>query len=132
MNWILSWLTGGGLNTITKITGQILDLQAKKVDAKTQQEKDQLDAEIGRLQLQQNVLLNENEEQRRFTTAGRLLFVFPASVIVWKLLVWDNTICRFLADPNQPSCLTEKLSPDVWWLITLPMGFLFVARVLNR
>lgn len=128
---LFSWLFGGGLSSLTGIASKIVDLQAKKIDAKTEQEKNELDSEIARLQVQQAVVMNENDQQRKWTTAGRALFVFPVGLVVWKLMAWDNVICRFLENPNRQECITEKLSPDIWWIIVTVIGFLFLQSITN-
>lgn len=111
---ILSWAMGGGLSGVTKELGRAYE---NKLQAQTNSEKMQIDAQISTLELQQQVLIAE--QGNWMTRWIRPAFAFPFVVYDFKIVVWDKVLKLGSTDP---------LSPEFWQLQMIVFGAYFITR----
>lgn len=114
MGFLISLL--GFIDPISKITGQIADAFAKKVDAQTERERIAADEEIKTLEARRAVLVAESGTPINALIRGWL--VFPPSLYIAKIFVWDKVL-------GWGS--TDDLSNNLWWIVTIVYGFYFVS-----
>lgn len=141
----------GLVDPVSKVINKILDLQQKKVDAATEQEKNQIQEQIDALKLRRDVLIAEsNDKTNRWMRAFGL--AMPVAVLMWKIFVWDKVIGSLvgcsgdtssaravarLGEEYVRSCMkytTDALDPNLWFFVTAVTGFYFLAtsRLFNR
>lgn len=106
----------GFIDPISKITGQIADAFAKKLDAQTERERIEADQTIKTLQAKRDVLIAESTSPINSIIRGWL--VFPPSLYIAKLFVWDKVL-------GWGS--TDDLSNNLWWIVFIIYGFYFVT-----
>lgn len=114
MGFLISLL--GFIDPISKITGQIADAFAKKVDAQTERERIEADEQIKTLEARRAVLVAESGTPINALIRGWL--VFPPSLYVAKLFVWDKVL-------GWGS--TDDLSNNLWWIVFIIYAFYFVS-----
>lgn len=114
MGFLISLL--GFIDPISKITGQIADAFAKKVDAQTERERIEADQEIKTLEAKRAVLVAESSTP--INALIRAWLVFPPSLYVAKIFVWDKVL-------GWGS--TYDLSDNLWWIVFIIYAFYFLS-----
>lgn len=115
---------GGLLPTALSLTQQIVDWQAKKINAVTEHERIEADEHVKMLQAKRDVLIAEGNSP--WNSLARAWLMLPPSVYIAKIFVWDKVLGKGDTDP---------LTTELWWLVMLVYGFYFVAdisRMLKR
>jgi len=115
---ILSWITGGGLKSITQSLTHAYEM---KLRATTDKQKLEADMVIQQLLARQAVLLAE--QGRWYTAWIRPMLALPVVILVWKLLVYD-TVLKLGVTPDPGAVVTGI----VWTVI----GAYFLTRPFER
>jgi hypothetical protein len=115
---LLSWVTGGGLSGVADRIG---DAYERKLQAQTDSEKMQIDAEIATLTLQQQVLIAE--QANWLTRWIRPAFALPFVIYDFKIVVWDKVLKLGTTDP---------LSSEFWQLQMIVFGAFFITRPFEK
>lgn len=122
----------GFVDPISKIVSKIIDLQAKKLDAATEQERIAVQEEIEALKARRDVMIAEsgsrvNSFMRAFIAIGPALFLF-------KVFVWDKVLGSIfgcvLDTSAMPRCnlfITDKLDDNLWLVVMSVLGFYMVT-----
>lgn len=118
MTWLkllFSFLGGGG--GIAAIGKEIR--QAKKDALEAQNDADRIDAELvmSQLEARRAVLIAEIDADRTWWVRPAL--IIPFVIYIWKLVLWDKVL---------KLGVTEDLSPDLWKLFWIMVGFYFLTR----
>ena len=108
----------GLVDPISKITNKIIDLRIQQSNAQTQQDKIRADEEVSKLQAQRDVLIAESGS--KINALIRILFAFPCAVYINKLIIYDKVL-------GWGS--TDDLSNNLWWIVTVVIGFYFVQSI---
>ena len=112
---ILSFLGGGG--GIAAIGKEIR--QARKDGLEAKNDADRIEAENVQAQLEarRSVLIAEIDADRTWWVRPAL--IIPFVIYIWKLVIWDKIL---------KLGVTEDLSPDLWKLFWIMIGFYFLTR----
>ena len=115
---MFGWLGGllGLVDPITKITSQIVEWQAKKINAVTEQQRIQAEENVKKLEAMRDVQIAEAHTP--VNVLARAFLMFPIGIFIWKVVIWDNVL-----DLGS----TEDLSPNLWSLVFIMWGFYFVT-----
>ncbi len=125
-------------STINGITQAISNEHIALINAKTDQEKNEIMGRIAGLQAQQAVLVAESQRSNLniwIRSAYGVCALFPVA----KILVWDKVVGSLMGcvgDAGKAeSCAifnTDKLSDNDWKLVTVVVGFYFVSTVFRK
>lgn len=115
---ILSWLTGGAIETIG---AQITRAYEARLSAQNDQERIDAEQKIAALKAQQAVLIAE--QNTIMTRWIRPAFALPFVIYNLKIIVWDKVLGLGITDP---------LSPYYWHLQTIVFGAYFLTRPLEK
>jgi hypothetical protein len=130
MTWLLS-LIPGLFTTINGITTAISNERIALINAKTDQEKNAIQERINVLNNQRDVLVADSQRSSVDIYIRALIALVPA-IVLYKLMVWDKVIGSFWHCNNNDSfeCQifnTDKLDPNMWWVILGVVGFYFLT-----
>lgn len=106
------------LPTALSLTGQIVDWQAKKINAQTEHERIEADEHIKMLSARRDVLVAEAGTP--WNAVARAWLILPPSIYIAKLFVWDKVL-------GWGS--TDGLSDNLWWIVTVIYAFYFLGDV---
>jgi hypothetical protein len=109
---ILSWVTGGG---VSSITGAIRDMRKDALDAGNTERRIELESTIAVMENRRAVLVAE--AKGNWNVFFRMFLAFPFAVFLWKVVIWDKVLGWGV---------TDDLSPDLWNLMMIVFGFFFV------
>lgn len=109
---------------IARITDKIVDLQIKKSDAKTEQERIAADERVKGLEAKRDVMVAEAGS--RINTWTRAALAFPVVVVLWKVLVFDKALGQWTG------WTTDALSPELWYVVMVVLGFYFLDTIAAR
>ncbi len=121
---IVSGIFGGGLKTVTDA---ITDIQKRKIDMQTNEQKLEADMEIAALTAKRDVLLAENGAGG-IRSWIRPLLAMPWVAYLWKVVVWDKVVCSF-ADLG--GCRTDALGPDLFNIMMIVITAYFIDRTIK-
>ena len=116
MGWLTTLL--GLVPTALSVTQQIIDWQAKKLNATTEQQRIEADEQIKMLEARRDVLIAESRSPGNILV--RAWLVLPPSIYIAKLFVWDKVLGWGTTDP---------LDNNLWWIVFTIYGFYFLADV---
>lgn len=109
---------------IAKITDKIVELQIKKADAKTEQERIAAGERISELQSKRDVLVAESG--RPINQWIRAALTFPIIVILWKVFIFDKALGQWTG------WRTDALSSELWYVVMIVLGFYFLDNTISR
>ena len=112
------------IDPIARITSQIIDLQTKKVDAKTEQERIAADERLHTLNARRDVLIAESGS--RINTWTRTFLTIPIAVLLWKVFIFDKALGQWTG------WRTDALSPELWYVVMVVLGFYFLDSMVAR
>ena len=118
----------GLLPTVAGLTQQIVEWQAKKINAQTEHERIEADENIKTLQARRDVMVAEAGS--KVNAFMRVFLAMPAGIFLWKVMVWDITLGWGSTDNPQQA---------LWNYVFIVVGFYFLhsivtrtARIMNR
>jgi len=122
------------LNTINGITNAIANERIALINAKTEQERIQIQERINALTARSNVLIAESRTPSGIWNARMRFFmaIGPAAVM-FKLLFWDKVVgslvgCSGVTAPGTCGIfITDPLDAHQWYAITAAICFYFAA-----
>jgi len=127
----LKALTGFS-DVITTISKAISDARIAAITAKTQEERIAAEERAKSLELRRDVLVAESGVSRA-NIFMRTLIAAPVAILFWKIFVFDKAFGQWTGGR------TEQLSPELWQVITVVIGFYFlyegavgITRLLTR
>jgi len=130
MGWFSILL--GLMDPIEKITEAIVKARADALNATTEQAKIAAQEDIAMLQARQAVLIAESGVSR-VNVYIQALLAFPVIVLLWKIFIWDKAFGQLTSGHTDP------LSPELWQVVMVVIGFYFVyagaigvTRILKR
>lgn len=109
------------INPVSHIADKIVEAKVKMQNAETDKLRIEAEAELDRLQLQQEVLIREQGSW--MTRWIRPAFAFPFIVYDMKVIIWDKVLSLGV---------TDNLSPEFWQLQMLVFGAYFLTRPFGR
>ena len=119
-------------DAITDISKAISDARIAAINAKTQEEKIAAEERAKSLELRRDVLVAESGVSRA-NIFMRTLIAAPVAILFWKIFVYDKALGQWTGGS------TEQLSPELWQVITVVIGFYFlyegavgITRLLTR
>lgn len=118
MNWLISFLTGGGLSSLA---GSLSRLYEAKIAAQTDKEKLEIDAQIDQLKARQLVLIAEQGSW--LTSWIRPAIAAPFAIYLWKIIVIDKVMHMGV---------TDNLPPEIWQMFMVVIGAYFLARPFEK
>ena len=126
LSWILSLFTGGFFSsifsTITSVTTALTNAKIAQINATSDVEKAQIQAQIEQLQAQQNVLIaNANSGLGWIDEAMRLGFALPFIVYLNKAVLWDKVWGSW------PNYSTDPISDVMIYVLYAILGYLFLT-----
>lgn len=116
---VLKALTGFG-DTVKGISHDIAQAKIEATRAGTEQEKIAAEERASALQARRDVLIAESASGSRLNAFVRAALAFPVVVILWKVFVWDKALGEWTGGR------TEALSPELWNVVMVVIGFYFV------
>lgn len=122
MSWLLAIFKF--FDPIAKITDKIVELQIKKADAKTEQERIAAGERISELQSKRDVLVAESG--RPINQWIRAALTFPIIVILWKVFIFDKALGQWTG------WRTDALSSELWYVVMIVLGFYFLDNTISR
>lgn len=105
------------VNPLTKIANGLVEAKARKLDAKTEQERIEADVLILQLEARQSVLIAEQGPW--MTRMIRPLFALPFIIYNFKVIVYDKVLGLGV---------TDDLSASYWQLQMVIFGAYFLTR----
>ena len=108
----------GLIDPISKITNKIIDLRIQQANAQTEQAKIAADEEVSKLQAQRDVLVAESGS--KINALVRIAFALPCALYINKLIIYDKILGWGT---------TDDLSNNLWWIVTVVIGFYFVQSI---
>lgn len=114
MTWLLSLLPGV-FQTINGLTNAIANEKIAGIKATTQQEQIASAERVAQMQAQRDVLIAESHSP--WNGLMRFLIALGPMVVLNKLLIWDKALGDYTGGH------TDKLDPNMWWVITATVGF---------
>lgn len=117
-------LIPGLFTTVNGITNAIANERLKLIQAKSDKDKIDSQERISQLEMQRQVLLAKtgNWETRLLVFA---LGVGPA-IVLTKIFVWDKAFGQWTNGH------TEPFGPDLWKVISVQIGFYFLASIFKK
>lgn len=111
---VLGFLLGGGISAI----GEQIRL-ARKAELEAKNDSDRIDAElvVKQLEARRSVLIEEIKSDRTWWI--RPAIAFPIVVYINKIIIYDKVL---------KLGVTDDLSPDMWKLFWIVVGFYFLTR----
>ena len=109
---------------IAKITDKIIDLKVKHADAKTEQERIAAGERVSALEAKRDVLVAESG--RPINQWTRTALTIPVIVILWKVFIGDKALGQWT------NWHTDALSPELWYVVMIILGFYFLDNTLAR
>lgn len=121
---IIGLLTGLA-GPLANAFSQVEALQAAKLKASTDSEKQQLDAQLG--EAHGRVMVLQSEAGSRINAIIRGGFAFGPMVYLNKNFIWDKVIGSFLGYSKSGSMFdTDGLDVNLWQVVTAILAFYFV------
>jgi hypothetical protein len=117
---ILSWIFKF-FDPISRITDKIVELQIKKADAKTEQERIAADERTKALEAKRAVLVAE--AGLGVNAFMRTLIALGPTVYLLKIFIWDKVL---------KLGVTDNLSDDLWKVVVAVVGFYFLYDIAAR
>lgn len=118
MNFILSWLTGGGFKAIAE---EIADWDLRRRQAANDADRIAAETHLAHLRLQQALLVEETKYAS--TRWIRPAFALPVVIYWWKLIVWDTILGWGV---------TQYPGGHVsWFVVMIPTAY-FLARAWEK
>ena len=105
------------VNPLSKIANQLIEAKARKLDAKTEQDRIKADVLINQLEARQAVLVAEQGSW--MTRFIRPLFALPFIIYNFKVIVYDKVFGLGV---------TDGLSASYWQLQMVIFGAYFLTR----
>ncbi|SRR5258705_10463985 len=132
---ILAFITGLA-PAFFQFGSKLVDLQAAKVNAQSEEEKKRIDAQIEEVHDKRAVLVAEAGS--RINGFMRFFLALGPAVILAKIYIWDKTIGPFNGCVGKiplPGCEkfnTDALDPNLWWVVIAVIGFYFVTSMVKK
>lgn len=114
------------LDPIARITDKIVDLQLKKVDAKTEQERIAADERIQSLQARRDVMVAEAGAGIKLNAYIRSAIGASVAFLLLKVMVGDKALGQWT------QWRTDPLSPELWYVVMVVIGFYFLSDMAAR
>lgn len=118
MNWLLSFLTGGGIKALGEQLNQAYETKMRAV---TDTDKIEADKQIEQLKARQAVLIAEQGSW--LTSWIRPAIAAPFVIYLWKIIVIDKVLKIGVTDP---------LPPEMWQMFMVIIGAYFLARPFEK
>lgn len=139
LSWIgpLLGLIPQALSTVQGITSAIANERLALISAKTDQERQASQERIGSLEVRRDVLIAESKGSN-WNLYFRSFIALSPSLLLAKLFFWDKTVGPFRGCVEKvnleemPWCAshnTDKLDPNIWWVIGIVLCFYFVSTM---
>lgn len=118
----------GGLPAILREIGKAkVDL----ANAKTEQEKAEIEERIRTLQVRADALARQ--QQNPWTIVAQFLFVSPVAFYWFITVAWDKAMCKWsIFAWFEPSCTTDPLAPWQTTYMYMIVSFYFVGLLADR
>lgn len=113
---IAAWLAKIGIGTIASRLAAAYEAREK---AATDTEKIAADVLVRTLEARRDVLVAETGN--RINSRMRAALAAPVAILLWKVFVYDKALGQWT------SGTTEALSPELWHVVTIVIGFYFLA-----
>lgn len=117
-------------NVLNTLTAKIADAKIAQINAKTAEEKIAADERVRTLELQRDTMLKAMETRANLQTAElgvskaniytRTMLALPIGIVLWKVFVWDKALGQWTGGH------TDALSPELWQVIMVVLGFYFL------
>lgn len=107
---------------IARITDKIVDLQVKKADAKTEQERISADERTKALEARRDVMMAEGA-LGWLNPAMRFALAVGPAVFLLKVFIWDKVLKLGATDP---------LDSNLWQVVIAVIGFYFLYDIAAR
>lgn len=124
-------LVMGGLPAVMKSIGETRAALAK---AETEQEKAQLEAELGVLNTRAQALAKQQDNP--WTLVAQFLLLAPVAIYWFQTMAWDKVMCPKWAAwrgiEAGPYCTTDPLADWQILYVTMIMTFFFAGVITNR
>lgn len=111
------------ISPIEKIADAISKAQQAKLAANTNQEKMKYDYLSKGLEAKMKVLTEERPSSPNAWI--RLFIALPTGIFLWKVMVFDKAFGQWTG------WSTDALSPELWGVIKIVLGFYFVYEAAN-
>lgn len=108
---------------IAKITDKIVDLQIKKADAKTEQERIAADERIKGLEARRDVLIAEGPIAGLLNAGMRFALAIGPACFLLKVFIWDKVL---------KLGTTDALDSNLWQVVIAVIGFYFLYDIAAR
>lgn len=111
------------ISPVEKIADAISKAQTAKLAANTNQEKMKYDYIKKGLEAKMEVLVREGRWSPNAWV--RSFIALPTGILLWKVLVYDKALGEWTMGT------TDALSPELWGVIKIVLGFYFVYEAAN-
>jgi Flp pilus assembly protein TadB len=111
---------------IARITDKIVDLQIKKSDAKTEQERIAADERVKTLEARRDVMVAEAGVGVKLNAYIRSAIGAAVAVLLIKVMVFDKALGQWT------QWRTDPLSPEIWQVVMVVIGFYFLSEIAAR
>jgi hypothetical protein len=108
---------------IARITDKIVDLQIKKADAKTEQERIAADERTKALEARRDVMIAEGPVAGFLNAGMRFALAFGPACFLLKVFVWDKVL---------KLGSTDALDVNLWQVVIAVIGFYFLYDIAAR
>jgi len=100
---------------------KIVELKAKQLDAKTEQQRIEMQEKIDVLEQRKQIIINS--QNQKLGEWVRLLWALPFIVYIWKLLLWDKVLGWGA---------TDALSPTLEYILWTVLGGYFMLGITDK
>lgn len=114
----LSAITGLS-DAISNVSKAIADARIAAINAKTQEEKIAAEERVNTLEKRRDVMVAEASASKA-NIYVRTFIALPVGILFWKIFVWDKALGQWTGGR------TDALSPELWHVISIVIGFYFL------
>jgi hypothetical protein len=114
----------GLIDPISRIAGKIADARVAQANAQTDRDKIAADERVKGLEAKRDVMVAE--QGSRLNPMMRAFLAAPVAILLWKVFVYDKALGQWT------SGRTDGLSPELWYVVMLVVGFYFLDTIAAR
>lgn len=122
----------GLTDAISNISKAIADARIAAINAKTKEEQIAAEERVKTLEARRDVMVGEASASKA-NIYVRTFIALPVGILFWKIFVWDKAFGQWTAGR------TDALSPELWQVISIVIGFYFlyegavgITKILRR
>lgn len=122
----------GLTDAISNVSKAIADARIAAINARTQEEKIAAEERVKTLEARRDTMIAEASSSKA-NVYVRTFIALPVGILFWKIFVYDKALGQWTGGT------TDRLSPELWQVISIVIGFYFlyegavgITKILRR